>query len=365
LSRRARRRAARRARSGAHDPRTYAATLQRLVLDAGAAFVGVTDAEPLLRARGALEARRDAGLADDMHFTYGDPHRATTPREHVSGAQSVLVAALSYADDQPVADVRRDGELHGRVARYAWRDYYGELRDALRVAARQLHRDGYRATVFADDNAMVDREVAYKAGIGWFGKNANLLVPGAGSWFVLGCLVTDAELAPHAAPLDNGCGPCRRCIVACPTQAIVADGVIDARRCLAWIIQKPGSIDRRFRRAIGARMYGCDDCQDVCPPSMRGAQRVTAAQSTATSDRSVALVDLLNGSDDEVVRRVDRWYVAERNPRWVRRNALVVLGNVATPQDRAAVDVVRRYAAGADDLLAEHAQWALAEIDRR
>lgn len=361
----------------------YAATLTALVSDAGAHRVGVTDAEPLLRARRALESRRAAGFADDMHFTYGDPQRATTPSLHVPGARSIIVAALHYADDEPGAGDTRDGatvrldsnsgDVAGRVARYAWSDYYGRLRDALRVAAGRLHTDGFRATVFADDNAMVDREVAYKAGIGWYGKNANLLIPGAGSWFVLGCLVTDAELLPHAAPLPNGCGTCRRCIDACPTGAIVDDGVIDARRCLAWILQKPGPIDPVFRRAIGDRMYGCDDCQDSCPPSIRSLSRASSvAQPSPVStsvrvrlQRAIPVVAVLNETDSDVLRRVDRWYVADRNPRWVRRNALVVLGNVARPDDEAAVSVLRRYADGDDELLAEHARWSLAEIAER
>lgn len=378
-SRRARRRAARRARLGHRDPTAYADTLRRLVLEAGAHRVGVTDAEPLLRARHALETRRADGFADDMHFTYGDPQRATTPAMHVPGARAVLVAAIHYArpaDDATVVAEKR--AIDGRVARYAWSDHYAHLRTALRAAARRLHADGFRATVFADDNAMVDREVAYKAGIGWFGKNANILVPGAGSWFVLGCLVTDAELAPHATPLPNGCGTCRRCIDACPTGAIIADAVIDARRCLAWILQKPGSIDERFRRAIGDRMYGCDDCQESCPPSVRSMNRhadVAASAETPSaavdvhlttrSMRTIPVIDVLTARDADVLAGIDHWYVADRDPRWVRRNAIVVLGNVAQRRDTAALDVLHRYARGDDAVLAEHARWSLAEIAGR
>ncbi len=376
-SRRARRRAARRARAGVLDPVAYADALRQLIIEAGAHRVGFTDAEPLLRARRALESRRATGLADDMHFTFGDPQRSTTPTLHVPGARSIIVAAWHYAENEPGERGARDGvaprydardsDVPGRVARYAWRDYYTLLRGSLRVAAHRLHADGFRATVFADDNAIVDREVAYKAGIGWFGKNANLLVPGAGSWFVLGCLVTDAELAPHASPVANGCGACRRCIDACPTGAIVDDGVIDARRCLAWILQKPGSIDESFRRAIGDRMYGCDDCQDSCPPSMRSLARpATAVQQVAVTLRTTVPVRALLDDDDAgVLRRADRWYVADRDPRWVRRNALIVLGNAARPDDEAAVAVLRRYADGDDALLAEHARWSLAEIAGR
>ena len=123
---------------------------------------------------------------------------------------------------------------------------------------------GWRARVVADDNALVDRAAAERAGLGWFGKNSNILLPGAGSWFLLGSVVTDAPL-PTAAPVGDGCGSCRRCLSACPTGALVGPGVLDARRCLAWLLQATGVFPFEFRVALEGRIYGCDDCQDVCP----------------------------------------------------------------------------------------------------
>ena len=178
-----------------HDD--YTAELLRLVREAGADRVGVTTDEPLTRARAAIEARIASGMADDMQFTFRNPERSTTPTMAVPGARSIIVAARSYfVNDQAVSNdgIAQDSVIAGAVARYAWRDHYAPLRDALRVAAKRLNQDGHRATVFADDNSIVDREVAYRAGLGWFGKNANLLVEGLGSWFVLGCVVTTAEL---------------------------------------------------------------------------------------------------------------------------------------------------------------------------
>ena len=138
-----------------------------------------------------LIRRKDAGLHDGLQFTYKNPQRSTDPRRAVAGACSVLVGARSYYAEQPDAPAG----AQGRVARYAWTDHYAPLRVGLRAVARQLRRDGWRAVAFADDNSIVDREVAYQAGIGWFGKNANILLPGAGSWFVLGCVITTAPLA--------------------------------------------------------------------------------------------------------------------------------------------------------------------------
>ena len=344
-----------------HD--NYTAELLRLVREAGADRVGVTTAEPLTRARAAIEARIASGMADDMQFTFRNPERSTTPTMAVPGARSIIVAARSYfVNDRAVSSDGRanDSAIAGIVARYAWRDHYAPLRDALRVAAKRLHQDGYRATVFADDNSIVDREVAYRAGLGWFGKNANLLVEGLGSWFVLGCVVTTAELQHTERVVADGCGACTRCIDACPTGAIVEPGVVDARKCLAWLIQKPGVFDLRYRDALGTRIYGCDECQEVCPPSRRG-----AIDRSVGDERSVVdALELLTAPDDEVMRIVGRWYVADRNPRWVRRNALLILGNRGVGEhDEVALALVR-YLHGDDDLLREHAQWAATKLGR-
>ena len=348
---------------------TYTAELLRLVREAGADRVGVTTAEPLLRARTALQSRIAAGQTDTMQFTFRNPERSTTPTSSVEGARSIIVAARSYyAEGVGGADVGVGGAggeaVPARIARYAWRNHYEPLREALRVAARRLKRDGHRATVFADDNSIVDREAAYRAGLGWYGKNANLLLEGLGSWFVLGCVVTTAELDTSERVVADGCGSCRRCIDSCPTGAIVEPGVVDARRCLAWLLQKPGTFDPAYREALGTRIYGCDDCQEACPPTMRRVIDRTTGDERATVDA----IDLLTGSDEQVLGMVGEWYVADRNPRWVRRNALLVLGNsadrIGEQQCSGAVSrdevitVLARYVNGDDELLREHAQWA-------
>jgi epoxyqueuosine reductase len=242
------------------------------------------------------------------------------------------------------------------VARYAWTDHYAALRDALRAVAVRLHGDGWRAVVLADDNGLVDREAAHRAGLGWYGKNANVLLPGRGSWFVLGSVITDAALEPAPAPAADGCGPCRRCLDGCPTHAIVAPGVVDARRCLAWLVQQPGPFPVEYRAALGDRIYGCDDCQEVCPPN-RIARRA-AVPADESVEAWVPLVELLAASDDELLARHGRWYIAGRDPRWLRRNALLALGNVGDGADPRVAAVLAAYVAGPDPILREHAAWA-------
>lgn len=319
--------------------------------------VGVCDAGVLDRARLEIERRKAEGMHDGLQFTFKNPRRSTDPRRAVAGAQSIFVGARCYDAASPP---QPDGPVGG-VAKYAWTDHYQPLREGLRAVARQLRSHGWRAVVFADDNSIVDREVAYKAGIGWFGKNANILVPGAGSWFVLGCVITTAPLPVAEAPAADGCGSCARCLDACPTGAIVAPGVVDARRCLAWILQKPGEIEPQWREAIGDRVYGCDDCQTICPPNVRFTGR-RAVPSHEQLEPWVSLLEVLDASDDAILARWGRWYIADRDPRWVRRNALVALGNTADARDPAVQRCVQRYLAHADPVLREHAAWAAQQL---
>jgi epoxyqueuosine reductase len=343
-------------------PPVDAAYLDALVAVAeqhGITHTGVAPATVMDRARDELVRRRRAGLHDGMAFTYKNPQRSTDPSRAVRGAAAVFVAARPYILDREPPATSTDGAapVPGRVARYARTDHYAPLREGLWAVARRLRSDGWKAVPFADDNSIVDREVAHRAGIGWFGKNANLLLPGAGSWFVLGSVVTTAPLPIGVEPVPDGCGTCRRCIDGCPTGAIVRPGVVDGAKCLAWLLQKPGIFDRRFRVALGDRLYGCDDCQEVCPPTVRLGQRFERAAPDDT-EAFVDVVSLLQADDTEVMRRWGRWYVTDRDPRWLRRNALVVLGNSGRSDDARVVGVVVRYLALDDPMLRAHAVWA-------
>ena len=337
----------------------YVGELVALAEQSGITATGVAPADVLHRARAALHERIDAGLVDGMQFTFKNPERSTDPRQAVREARAVFVAARSYL----LPDENRPTGPSGRIARYAWLDHYAPLREGLWAVAHRLRRDGWKAVAFADDNSIVDREVAHRAGIGWFGKNANLLLPGAGSWFVLGCVVTTAPLPPSEAPVPDGCGACRRCLDGCPTGAIVAPGVIDAGRCLAWVLQKPGIVPAHLREAVGDRVYGCDDCQEVCPPSVRFGGRHPAPVARGERPRAwLDLVDLLDADDAGVLERWGRWYLADRDPRWARRNALVALGNVGDPAHAEVRRVLADYRAHRDPMLRVHAVWAIRRL---
>lgn len=342
------------------DPLPTIDEIRARLSDRGVTAVGVAPAEILTRARSELLARRAAGLSDTMEFTYRDPERSTDPARSVAGARSIIVGAMPYAAGVAPEPIRPGW---ARVARYARADHYEDLRAALRAEARVIRGAGHRAVAFADDNSIVDREVAHLAGLGWFGRNANLLITGAGSMFVLGCIVTTAEYEV-SEPVGDGCGTCSRCEPACPTAAIVAPGVVDARRCLAWLMQRPGVFPVEFREALGDRLYGCDDCQEACPPTVRLSPRSAPAVHTSGPSH-VDAVELLASTDEQLLERHGRWYLADRDPRWLRRNSLLVLGNTADPDDSEVRSTLIAYAEGDDPVLAEHAGWALDRLRRR
>ena len=319
---------------------------EELRLDA----VGVARAEAYERTERDIRDRRERGLFADMKFTMAQPERSCHPESLLPGARSVVSAALCYW--QPEAPLE-PGE--GRLARYTWDDAYADLRERLDALGRRL---GGAYRVLVDANQHVDREAAARSGVGFYGKNTMLITRRHGSWVVLGTLVTDVELEP-TPPLDADCGDCRLCVDACPTGALDEPGTLDATRCLSYWTQAPAAIPEGYRSALGAQVYGCDICQDVCPWN-RGVQK--RRSSLPEHAGHVDLVEWLEADGREVVERFDRLYVPRNDPRWLRRNAAVALGNAGGPEH---LPALRRAADGGDELVAEHAAWAIARIEAR
>jgi epoxyqueuosine reductase len=322
---------------------TFAVTtteVRRLAAELGLDAVGVARAEPYDETERHIRERRARGLFGRLRFTIAQPEVSCHPERLLPDARSVVSAALCYYAPEPE---RAAGD--GRLPRYAWSDGYAELREKLDALGRSLDAP-YR--VLVDANQHVDREAAARSGVGFYGKNTLLITRRHGSWVVLGTLVTAAELEP-TEPMDAGCGSCTRCIDACPTGALDEPGVLDATRCLSYWTQVPEPIPTAYREALGAQVYGCDICQDVCPWN-RGVEKRRAGDPPGS------------GAHVDLVSWLDRLYVPRNDPRWLRRNALVAAGNVGDERTRDAVD---RIANGDDDLLAEHARWALERLEAR
>ena len=328
-----------------------AADIRRLGEELGLDAIGVARAEAYEGTERHIVDRRERGLFAGMRFTMAVPEQSCHPEALLPGARSVVSAARCYwAPESPL----EPGE--GRLARYTWADAYADLRDALDTIGRRLG-GGYR--VLVDANQHVDREGAARSGVGFYGKNTMLITRRHGSWVVLGTLVTDVELEP-TPPLDADCGTCTLCIEACPTGALDDPGTLDAGKCLSYWTQAPDSIPEPYRAALGAQVYGCDICQDVCPWN-RGVQR-RRAEDPEPDAAHVDLVVWLEADGRALVDAFDRLYVPRNDPRWLRRNALVALGNVGGREHE---PVLERWAADDDEMLREHAGWALARVRER
>jgi epoxyqueuosine reductase len=348
--------------------RRLADELRRIGREAGLDAVGICEARPFDQAERAIRERKARGWAAGMQFTYRKPERSTNPQAALPGAAAIFVGARRYerrADDCHDRDAGR--RPRGRVAMYSWVDHYEPLRAALGVVADRLRRDGWQARVLVDDNALVDRAAAVRAGLGWYGKNTNVLLPGSGSWFVLGSVLTDAPLTDAIdapVPVADGCRSCQRCLAACPTGALVGPGQLDARRCLAWLVQAPGVFPVEYRVALGDRLYGCDDCQTSCPVNRLATHRHPPPSADPGAQPAVDILWVLSAADDELLESLGRWYIPHREPRYLRRNALIVLGNTADPLDPAVIEALAHALQDADPLVRAHAVWAAARLGR-
>jgi epoxyqueuosine reductase len=334
--------------------------------DLGFDRVGVSDASPLLDAEAAIQSRIAAGHMDGLTwFTAERAHLATHPSRLLPGAQSIIALAASYLGQlEPPAS--KEGAPRGRIARYAWgSDYHDVLKELAHQLVARVERLVGRAVsarVFVDSSPLAERAVAERAGLGWFGKNTMLLLPGAGSWAFLCEVILEVPLEPDA-PVRKSCGACTRCLDVCPTGALVAPGVLDTPRCISFLtIELRERIPRQLRPLMGNWIFGCDDCQDVCPVNRRALPARIAALRAYDVDRAYPPLLPLLALDDAAFRLAYRRTPVMRAKSWgLQRNVCVALGNSGDP------DAVPALAAVLLDetrhpLVREHAAWALGRI---
>ena len=324
-------------------------------------LVGITSAAPFLRDEQAALERIRSGMMDGLHwYTEERVRRANRPEVLLDGAQSVISLAISY---NAGSSVEGDGNLRGKIARYAWGDDYHEvIKKRLRQFCDGLEaRLGapIRTRIFVDDGPMNDRAAAERAGLGWFGKNTNILTPSHGSWVFLAQVITDMRLVPDS-PLKKTCGSCVRCIDACPTGAIVAPYVIDNRKCISFLtIELRGPIPKDLRPLIGDWVFGCDICQDVCPVNLKAVPGLEPAFQQRHDFSAPELIPLLD-LDDEGFRERFRNSPVKRAKRvGLQRNVCVALGNIG---DATAVPALSKALESDSPLIRGHAAWALGRI---
>jgi epoxyqueuosine reductase len=329
-------------------------------------LVGITTlGEPATRAH--FDAWLAAGYHGEMAYLDGDGAdlRRDARRPH-AGATHAIVLAMSYGGREP----------SGPVARYArGDDYHVLLRERVRLLHGWLEAETgatINARPYVDSGPILERDLAQRAGLGWFGKNTMLINPRMGSFFFLASLFVDVALTPDEPFAADRCGTCTRCLDACPTQAFVGPHVLDATRCISYVtIELKGAIDEALRVGVGDRVYGCDVCQDVCPwnisfsttlsePAFASRAMFRDAGSrdgTRELAREILMMDAAEyaaGFKGSAIKRAKLWML--------KRNACVVLGNVGTTEDLAALEAML---ALEEAIGREHASWAVAQVQQR
>ena len=331
-------------------------------------LVGIAALGPAETSR-EFEAWLVEGRAGTMAYLERGAEKRRDTRLPLPGTTHALVVALDYGGREP----------SGPVARYARGDDYHDVMDGmLRELHRRIARDAGREVLgkpYVDTGPLLERDLARRAGLGWFGKNTNLIHPERGSFFFLGALVVDLELKTDAPFEADRCGTCTRCIEACPTEAIVAPRELDARRCISYLtIELRAEIPVELRAAVGGLIYGCDICQDVCPYNVKFAQELkepafAPREVLARKDARQLARELLEMSQEQFSAAFKGSPMKRAKLRGLKRNAAVVLGNPSARSGQAAlaedVDVLTRALDDPEPLVREHAAWALDSIRAR
>ena len=325
-------------------------------------LVGITSAEPFSETEEvALERVRD-GLMDGLPwYNEARVRRGSRPKEILPDARSIIAVAMSYMTEDTDQDT---DAIRGKVGRYAWgSDYHKVMEQRLRVFVHGLsERLGHsiQAKVYVDTGPMLDRAVAERASIGWFGKNTNILTRSHGSWVFLGQVVTDLELEPDK-PSKKTCGQCTLCIDQCPTGAIVAPYVIDNTKCISYLtIEHRGAIPLNLRPLMGDWVFGCDICQDVCPVNRKAQPtKEPAFQTGEHGFTALELLPLLTMTEDEFRETFRNSPIRRAKRAGMLRNVCVALGNIGDPE---AVPALTDALHHDEPLVRGHAAWALGRI---
>lgn len=345
-------------------PARLAATIKRLAPDLGLTVAAITSADPFSDLEPILIDRIAAGrLAGLDWFTPERARFSTAPRNLQPSARSIVSVGVAYWSVDPGKP--DDGLPRGRIARYAWGvDYHDLLKARMRALHTAIEREAGRAVdarFLVDTARIVDRAVAARSGLGWFGKNACIIVPGHGSWVMLGDLLLDLELAPDQ-PLDKDCGRCRICLDRCPTNAIIAPYTIDTPRCLSFqTIEQRGAIPRELRTHLGDWVFGCDVCQEVCPYTKAAAPEPDPAFLPRSIEHAYpSLRRLLAMAEAEFRATYRGTAVTRAKRRGLARNAAIALGNVGTEED--VPHLAAALAHHDEPLVRGHAAWSLGQL---
>jgi epoxyqueuosine reductase len=345
------------------DPGAARRILEERAREAGFDLVGVGRAEPLEAGGERLREWQKAGMAADMGYMQRPVELLSNPKKLQKSAKSVVSLGVSYyPGDHP-----ENTQGGGRVARYAWgRDYHEVIKERLFWLREELEEDlGVRikARGFTDAVPLLERSAAQHAGLGFFGRNSCLINGEMGSYFFIADLIVDLDLEPDE-PGSGTCGRCTRCMDRCPTGAIKAPGVVDARLCISYLtIENTGEIPRSLRPLVGDWAFGCDVCQEVCPYNKRKATRSRWPEFSEERGAGpyLEIEEVLEiRSDAEFERRFAGTPLARPGRAGLLRNCCVAAGNLGL--EKAVPALIRALREDPSPLVRSHAAWALGEI---
>lgn len=322
--------------------------------------VGITDTE-LSDAETQLNRWLKAGLHADMDYMHKHGTKRTRPAELHSGTIRIISCRMDYLPE-PMKQTNQlmDDPIKAYISRYALgRDYHKVIRKKLQRLAdliqQRIGAFGYRA--FVDSAPVMEKAIAEKAGLGWIGKHSNVLNKEAGSWFFLGELYVDIPL-PIDQPTEEHCGECTRCIDICPTQAIIAPYIVDSKRCISYLtIELKGSIPEQFRPLMGNRIYGCDDCQQICPWN-RFAQLTDEGDFMPRHDLNhIELIEIFQWDEETFLKKTEGSAIRRiGHTSWIR-NIAVALGNA--PKSKIILTALQQRLESPEPIIREHVQWAI------
>ncbi|MDT8406555.1 MAG: tRNA epoxyqueuosine(34) reductase QueG [Methylococcales bacterium] len=328
--------------------------------------VGITDTD-LAEAELRLEQWLAEGYQGKMHFMTKHGKKRSRPALLLPGTQRIITCRMDYQPEPHDASWHcLDSPAQAFISRYALgRDYHKVLRQRLKQLTLRIQQviSGGAYRVFVDSAPVLEKPIAEKAGLGWIGKHSNVINRNAGSWFFLGEVYTDLPL-PVDAPARNHCGACRACIDICPTRAIVAPYQVDARRCISYLtIELDGPIPEPLRPGLGNRIYGCDDCQLICPWNRFAKLSVEPDFAPRAHLNNATLLALFAWDEDAFLHHTEGSAIRRiGHARW-QRNLAVALGNA--PQDPAIRQALSRRLDDTEGWLKEHIAWALARQTTR
>ncbi|MBF0350004.1 MAG: tRNA epoxyqueuosine(34) reductase QueG [SAR324 cluster bacterium] len=305
----------------------------------------------------------EQGYAGNMEYLHRHQEKKHDPREVLPETQSLIILGMNYHTVDPSKQELSDPSL-GVISRYAWgNDYHDVIFEKMRMLrefVEQLTATEFRHKAFVDTGPVLEREYAWKAGLGWFGKHSNLISGKQGSWIFLAEMLLNLQLCQPLPMPKGGCGTCTRCIDACPTRAIVADRVVDARHCISYLtIELREAIPRELRPLIGNRIFGCDICQEVCPWN-KSAEITTIPDFFPRPENYLpSLISLMGLSQEDFSHTFRKSPIKRTKRRGLLRNVAVALGNWKNP---VAIPVLKQALYDEEPLIREHAAWALGEI---